>query len=277
MNAIEADLHAARVLIVDDLAANVTLLTRLLQQEGYTAVHSTRDPAAVCALHREHDYDLILLDLAMPVMDGFAVMQQMRAMTGQDLLPVLVLTAQPGHKLRALQGGARDFVAKPFDLLEVKTRIRNLLEVRLLQRRLQAHNERLEATVLERTAELSASEARYRCLTELASDWYWEQDAGGEFTTVSGPVMEMLGIELPTRPGDAGRMLDLGWEDDERQRLRQRIDAREPFLDLVFHRPARDGSRREFRVSGQPMFDPACRFVGYRGIGIEVLAGRRPS
>jgi len=110
-----------------------------------------------------------------------------------------VITAQPDHKLRALAAGAKDFVAKPFDLAEVQTRIHNMLEVRLLYRKLENSNKVLEQTVLERTAELRASEARFRRLTELSSDWYWEQDENGHFTKISGPVHEMLGIGVDGR------------------------------------------------------------------------------
>ena len=271
MITIENDILNARILIVDDQAANVRLLTRLLQEAGYTGVSSTMNPAEVCALHRAHAHDLILLDLQMPGMDGFAVMEALKANLADGYLPVVVLTAQPGHKLRALQAGARDFISKPFDLVEVKTRIRNMLEVRLLYRRLAAHSAALEATVRERTAELRESEARYRCLTELASDWYWEQDESGAFTKVSGPVLEMLGIRMPTIDGDESPMLTDGWDETERARLQACITDRRPFLDFVFHRGAPDGARRQFRVSGQPMFDQACRFMGYRGIGVEVL------
>ena len=94
----------------------------------------------------------------------------------------LLITAQPAHKLRALQAGAKDFISKPFDLLEVKTRIHNILEVRLLYKKLENYNELLERAVRERTAELRASEARFRRLTELASDWFWEQNETGVFT-----------------------------------------------------------------------------------------------
>ena len=272
--AIEADILEARILIVDDQAANVQLLSRLLGDAGYSQVSSTMKPEEVCALHRRHDYDLILLDLQMPGMDGFAVMQGLKTNESDAYLPVIVLTAQPGHKLRALQAGAKDFISKPIDLLEVKTRIHNMLEVRLLYRALAEHNARLEQTVRERTAELAESEARYRSLTELASDWYWEQDEAGEFTKVSGPVVEMLGIRVApllgagnTEPGDEG------WDPGERQALQARISARQPFLDYTFHRVNAKGVRQEFRVSGQPMFDQACRFIGYRGIGVEVFGG----
>ncbi len=266
---LERDILAARILIVDDQDANVKLLVRLLTEAGYTGVSSAMDPTTVCALHRQHAYDLILLDLQMPAMDGFSVMEGLKTNPRDSTLPVIVLTAQPGHKLRALQAGARDFISKPFDLVEVKTRIHNMLETRLLYRRLETQNERLEQAVAERTAELRESEARFRALTELASDWYWEQDESGEFTRVSGPVMEMLGLRVgPLVDGLDPQPID-GWDAGERQVLQARIVARQPFLDFVLHRARADGSREAFRVSGQPMFDQNCRFIGYRGIGVE--------
>ena len=267
---IENKILGASILIVDDQAANVQLLSRLLGEAGYTQVSSSMNPLEVCALHRKNAYDLILLDLQMPGMDGFAVMEGLKTNTSDDYLPVIVLTAQPGHKLRALQAGAKDFISKPFDLLEVKTRIHNMLEVRLLYRRLASHAEDLERAVRERTAELRESEARYRSLTELASDWYWEQDEGGEFTKVSGPVMEMLGIRVAPFQGVADDGWGEGWDATERQKLQACIAERRPFLDFAFHRVNADGSRQHFRVSGQPMFDQSCRFLGYRGIGVEM-------
>ena len=269
---IERDILQASILIVDDQVANVHLLTRLLEEAGYTNVSSTMDPLQVCALQRQQDHDLILLDLQMPGMDGFAVMEGLKTSSTEAYLPVIVLTAQPGQKLRALQAGARDFISKPFDLLEVKTRIRNMLEVRLLYRRLAAHNAELERVVAERTAELRESEARYRGLAELASDWYWEQDEHGVFTKVSGPVLEILGIRMPTLNGEPASALDDGWDEGERASLQASIAARRPFLDFAFHRRKADGSCQQFRVSGQPMFDQACHFLGYRGIGVEVMS-----
>jgi PAS domain S-box-containing protein len=181
-----------------------------------------------------------------------------------------VLTAQPGQKLRALQAGAKDFISKPFDLLEVKTRIHNMLEVRLLYKKLENYNKVLEQTVLERTAELRESEARYRSLTELASDWYWEQDEDGKLTKVSGPAMEMLGIRVDALAGEGSGVSETGWNEEERQTLQAAIAARQPFLDFAFSRINSDGSRQQFRVSGEPMFNRSSRFIGYRGIGVEV-------
>ena len=266
----ESDIFQASILIVDDQESNVILLEQLLSDAGYSNVASTMNPQEVPALHRKHRYDLILLDLQMPVMDGFQVMECLKTNAADGYLPVLVLTAQPGHKLRALQAGARDFISKPFDLVEVKTRIRNMLEVRLLYKRLEDYSKILEQTVEERTAELRESEARYRSLTELASDWYWEQDENMKFTKVSGPVLDMLGIRVDSFAGDSGDTPMVGWNEQERALLQASIAARQPFIDFVFTRVNPDGAQQRFQVSGEPMFNRCSRFIGYRGIGIEI-------
>ncbi|HQQ64245.1 MAG TPA: response regulator [Pseudomonadales bacterium] len=123
---------AAKILVVDDQPANVLLLERMLKDAGYTDVTSTTDPRDVCLLHNRNRYDIILLDLQMPHMDGFQVMEALKGVEADPYLPVLVITAQPGHNLRALHAGARDFISKPFELAEVLLRVHNMLEVRLL-------------------------------------------------------------------------------------------------------------------------------------------------
>ena len=270
MKLAESEFLNAAILIVDDQQTNINLLEQVLRQAGYTRVTATMDPQQVCALHRAHGYDLILLDLQMPGMDGFQVIEGLKTNDADSYLPVLVITAQPGHKLRALQAGAKDFVSKPFDLVEVRTRIRNMLEVRLLHRRLQDYNRELERVVQERTAELRESEARYRSLTELASDWYWEQDEDGKFTKVSGPVLDMLGIRVDPLVDGADEEHQTGWNEEERERLRATIAARMPFVNFVFSRVAADGAVHRFQVSGEPMFNRACRYIGYRGIGMAL-------
>ncbi len=167
MHTINADILKARILIVDDQAANVELLEQLLSQAGYTSVMSTLQPEQVAPMHAANPFDLILLDLKMPGMDGFQVMEALTAMikpaaASEELyreqvtsyLPVIVLTAEPGHKLRALNCGARDFISKPFDLVEVKTRIHHMLEVRLLYKKIEAQTRLLQETLKERTARL---------------------------------------------------------------------------------------------------------------------------
>ena len=270
MNITESEILNANILIVDDQQVNIDLLRQLLDEAGYTNIASTANPLEVCALHRKHRYDLILLDLQMPVMDGFQVIEALKTNDADAYLPVLVITAQPGHKLRALQAGAKDFISKPFDLVEAKTRVHNMLEVRLLYKKLENINQELELKVQERTAELRESEARFRSLTELASDWYWEQDENGNFSRVSGPVLEMLGLQVDPLLKPAFGAATSGWNDAEREALQAAIAARQPFLDFVFSRINANGSRQRFRVSGEPMFDQACRFTGYRGIGVEL-------
>jgi len=264
------DILNASILIVDDQKANVQLLEQMLREAGYRCMMSTMDPHAVCELHRANHYDLILLDLQMPDMDGFQVMEGLKEIETNGYVPILVITAQPGHKLRALAGGAKDFVAKPFDLVEVKTRIHNMLEVRLLYKQLEHYNQVLEQTVLERTAELRESEARFRRLTELASDWYWEQDENGHFTKVFGPVLEMLGIPVDTLLGKIKEAQVVRWNEDERAALEANMAARRPFLDYVYSRIDADGAHQYFQVSGEPMFDASGRFTGYRGVGRDI-------
>ena len=271
MRLTESAILDSSILIVDDQESNVRLLEQLLSDAGYIRVTSTMNPQEVCALHRKNRYDLILLDLQMPGMDGFQVMEGLKTNNGDGYLSLIVITAQPGHKLRALQAGAKDFISKPFDVVEVRTRIHNMLEIRLQYKMLDDENRKLEELVLERTAQLRESEAQYRSLTELATDWYWEQDKGGNFTKVSGPVLEMLGVRVDGLVEGAMRIPEPGWNEAERDRLRGYIEARQPFLDFVFNRVNADGSTQQFRVSGEPMFNRSCDLIGYRGIGVEVL------
>jgi serine phosphatase RsbU (regulator of sigma subunit) len=143
------DIHNARILIVDDQEVNIRLLERMLTGAGYLRVESTMNPAEVRGLHQENRYDLILLDLHMPGVNGFQVLEGLKEVETGGYLPVLVITAQPGHKLGALQAGAKDFVSKPFELAEVTLRVHNMLEVRLLHRELKNANRVLEQTVRE--------------------------------------------------------------------------------------------------------------------------------
>lgn len=155
----------ASILIVDDQVVNVQLLEQFLGTTGYTHVSSTTNSLEVAGLHAEHDYDLILLDLKMPHFDGFQVIEELKKTAIAHYLPVIVLTAEPGYKLRALQAGARDFISKPFDLVEVRTRIHNMLEVRLLYKKLENYSKLLEhaitpETILNGAAKSSPSPAR---------------------------------------------------------------------------------------------------------------------
>lgn len=156
------DILNAKILVVDDKAANVALIKGMLRVASYTSVDSTTDPNEVCGMHRDKHYDLILLDLQMPGMDGFEVMEGLKKVEVGGYLPVLVITAQPDHKLRALDAGAKDFVSKPFDMAELRARVHNILEVRLLHLESTNHSEALEETVRD----LEASREVVRLKTE---------------------------------------------------------------------------------------------------------------
>jgi serine phosphatase RsbU (regulator of sigma subunit) len=168
-----ADVLNAKILVVDDKEANVRLIEGMLRVAGYTSVHSTTNPNEVCELHCRNRYGLILLDLQMPGIDGFQVMEGLKKIEADGYLPVLVITAQPGHKLRALEAGAKDFVSKPFDLAELKARVHNILEVRLLHLEAKKYSKALEETVRELEASrevirLKTLEERKRSEQELA-------------------------------------------------------------------------------------------------------------
>lgn len=159
----------ARIVAVDDQEANVRLLGRILSRAGFGNVTLLQDPQRVIPTIQDQEPDIVLLDLHMPVMDGFEVMKGIREVVAPEtFLPILVLTADitPEAKQRALSEGAKDFLAKPFDQIEVLLRLRNLLETRMLHLELKRQNEVLEERVRERTRELEeAKEQILRLLT----------------------------------------------------------------------------------------------------------------
>jgi diguanylate cyclase (GGDEF)-like protein/PAS domain S-box-containing protein len=190
----QSDILNAKILIVDDQAVNVQLLEYLLNTTGYLAVSATTDPRVVAPWHEQHSYDLIILDLQMPGMSGFDVMNALKPLEVDGYLPVLVVTAQPDHKLAALEAGARDFVSKPFDPIEVLTRIRNMLEVRLMHREARNYNTLLEQTVRERTADLQ----RFRSAMDATADAIFLIDTGSHaLVDVNDGACRMLGYARP--------------------------------------------------------------------------------
>ena len=206
----EEEIFNASILIVDDQQANVLLLGEMLRDAGYACIASTNDPYEVCTLQQKNRYDLILLDLLMPGMDGFQVMECLKNglnEIGTDgYVPVLVITAQPGHKLRALAAGAKDFVCKPFDLVEVKTRIHNMLEVRLLHKKLHNYNDVLEERVRKRTADLKENYLE-TILTMTRAAEFKDKDTGAHVQRISYYSRELARI--------------LGMDDE--------------FVDMIFH------------------------------------------
>lgn len=172
-----SEIRRAKILIVDDQESNVKLLEYMLAGSGYQSVSSTTDARDVFGLYQANRYDLVVLDLNMPHMDGFQVIAALKTIENLGYVPVLVVTAEPAHKLRALEAGAKDFISKPFDNVEVLTRIQNMIEVRLLHRQLYGYNASLEELVLERTADLHES-YRETVLTMTCAAEYKDTDTG---------------------------------------------------------------------------------------------------
>ena len=192
-----SDILNANILIVDDKEINVLLLDRMLSSAGYVSITSTVDPEGVCGLHRENHYDLILLDLQMPGMDGFQVMEGLKEIDPEGYLPVLIITAQPDHKLRALRAGAKDFISKPFEQSEVLARVHNMLEVRMLHEKLHHYNDVLEQRVRERTAELQENSLETIFTMTRAAE-YKDEDTGAHVQRISyysHALAGMLGMD----------------------------------------------------------------------------------
>jgi putative two-component system response regulator len=197
----EETIKNARILIVDDQEPNVLYLETILRKSGYKAFHSTRDPRQVLPLFIENKPDLILLDLMMPHLDGFAVMEQLKPLIPPDsYLPILVLTADisPETRRRALSSGASDFLVKPFDPTEVSLRIRNLLSAWFLHVLPQQQMVLLEEKVRERTKELEASQLEV--LERLAQAAEFRDDDTGQHTQRVGRMAALLAEALGLSP-----------------------------------------------------------------------------
>jgi PAS domain S-box-containing protein len=239
-----SDILHGKILIVDDQEVNILLLERILRTAGYDAITSTMNPSQVCPLYMENRYDLILLDLQMPGMDGFQVMDALKEIE-DGYLPVLVVTAQPSHKLRALEFGAKDFISKPFDLNEVLLRVHNMLEVRLLHKKLNKFNDVLEMQVEEQSENLEESEARFRRLVEHLPIVVYISlvDDASSMIYVSPQITTLLGYT----PGEwlANRKLwAITLQPEYRMRLMTRASAADQgneSFDMEYQMTARDG------------------------------------
>ncbi len=153
------NIEDGKILIIDDEPGNVRVFERVLKGAGFKNIFSTTDSLKAEEMYKEIRPDLILLDLKMPHLDGFGVMEMLKQVETETYLPILVLTAQrePSTRIRALESGAKDFLSKPFEMTEAVTRVKNMLEVRLLHNEIREHNRNLERKVQERTEELEES------------------------------------------------------------------------------------------------------------------------
>jgi len=200
----QLDPKLARIVVLDDEEGNLRVLRRLLTIGGYQNVLVTSDPYRALHAFEEGDPDLLLLDLHMPVLDGFGVMDRLASLVSpDDFVPILVLSGDLSSesRKRALAGGAKDFVSKPFDRDEVLLRIRNLLDARMLHKRVQRQNQDLERTVRERTNELH--KAHEETLVRLARAAEYRDDDTGEHTRRVGEIAGDLAVRLALPAQDA--------------------------------------------------------------------------
>lgn len=199
-------LQHAKILIVDDEISNIHLVQDILGFHGYTQLHSTTDPRQALTLIHEIQPDLILLDLHMPHIDGFEVMRQARrSESAEDILPIMVVSGDYSQEVKqqALASGAKDFLRRPFDSIEIHLRIQNLLEARFLQLQLKQHNEDLEERIYQRTSELDQAhlevkEAQIEIISRLAVASELHDNDTGQHTLrvslVASLIAQSLGL-----------------------------------------------------------------------------------
>jgi len=154
---LDAKIFESKIMIVDDEPANIRLLEGLLKGKGYACIESISDPRETIEFYQEFQPDLVLLDLNMPHVNGLQVLEQINNLDQEYPAPVMILTAQVDRdsRLRGLELGARDFLSKPFDLIELSMRIRNLLEVRFLTCQLYRDRNNIKEKFEETTFELA--------------------------------------------------------------------------------------------------------------------------
>ena len=196
MTNIEQDVLLANILIVDDQLVNVRLLEKILKQAGYVNIYSTLDSREALSMFKQYDIDALLLDIRMPNLDGFQVMDLLKQELTEDYLPILVLTAEltPETRAKALGGGAKDFLAKPFDRLEALQRVRNMLEVRLLHKQVKLQNKTLEAKVAERTKQLE--ESRHDVIQRLGLAAEYKDNETGNHVLRMSKFSQLLAKEI---------------------------------------------------------------------------------
>lgn len=207
MSDVDSYILNARILVVDDNHMNVVLLKALLEAEGYAHVRGVTDPREAVALYQAEPFDLVLLDIRMPHMDGYQVIQALKSMANGDIAPIMVLTAQTDMdtKLKALEAGAQDFLHKPFERVEAMIRIRNMLEVRLLHKQIRRQNEELEHKVQMRTQELE--DTRLEVVRRLGRAAEYKDNETGMHVVRMSKIAALLGRAIGMSDEDAKLLL----------------------------------------------------------------------
>jgi PAS domain S-box-containing protein len=259
-----AEILSARVLIVDDQPANIKLLKLILDRAGYSCVASTTDPRQVCDLHREKSYDLILLDLLMPDMYGFQVIEGLKEIEGERDLPVLVISAQPDYKLRAMQAGAKEFIAKPINSAEVLAQVHELLYARLSTRR--ESDTAVEHVFQERSARLRESEELFRQFATCLPDAAWIREVNGDLIRYINPAWETVtGQRLVA--GDRSEKLFAALHPEDLHRVRLETgDLRSGGVDLECRIVRQDATVRRVHVRTFLIRDAKEKIIQVAGI-----------
>ncbi|WP_203362975.1 HD domain-containing phosphohydrolase [Bacillus sp. REN10] len=193
---VEKLFHEAKILIVDDTPANVLLLERLLKMEGYQHIYSVNDSREAVQTYEDIKPDVILLDLRMPYFDGFQILQMLKNRHEEEFLPVIIITAHGDQQLRnqALEQGAIDFIGKPFDRTEILMRIRNVIQLHMMNNQLLHQNEELEKRVDERTKEIQNIKLELIHRLGLAAEY--RDNETGEHTARMSHYCKRLAKEL---------------------------------------------------------------------------------
>jgi PAS domain-containing protein len=257
-----SEILESRVVIVGEKPTKTRWLKDTLSSAGYQHVSALRDPRSLSKLHLVSPIDLVVVQADEPGSASIAVVDSLHCVEATIQMPLLLVASPKALAASVLPPAVKSVITLPMDRVEVALRIRSLLELRLLETKLRQTLQEMEQTVFQRTAELRAHAASYRYLTELASDWFWEQDANGCFVKASGPVLEILGLAKDLHANAA-------WNQPEREALRNKISSNEAFLDQPVSRVDDDGVKRTFLVSGEPIFNRRCEITGYRGVGLE--------
>lgn len=196
------DVRQGSILILDDDAANLRFLLRLVQRQGYASVRGMTSARAALDALQDDTIDLLILDLHMPELDGFAVLKELRRIRGDDLMQVLVLTGDdsPDVRNRALASGARDFLTKPIDIGEAVLRIHNLVLTRLLLSAFRNQNTILEERVRQRTEELEQAQVEILGRLALIAEYHDEgtADHTRRVATLSGAIASAMGLDPGT-------------------------------------------------------------------------------
>ena len=270
-----AEILNAKVLIVDDQPTNIKLLKVILDRAGYTCVASTTDPREVCDLHREQNYDLILLDLLMPDMYGFQVIEGLKEIEGERDLPVLVISAQPDYKLRAVQAGAREFIAKPINSTQVLAQVHALLYARLSSRK--EGGIAVENAFQERSATLRESEELFRQFADCLPDAAWIREVNGDLIRYVNPAWEAITGQRLAAGDRSGKLLAAIHPEDMQRVVLETGELRSGGVDFECRIVRPDATVRRVHLRTFLIRDAAQKIVQVAGVMQDITQGIRDS